>query len=250
MKITAHCYALTGLSNIPPWTVNAGFVVGENQTLVIDTGANQLSAQTIFGYASNMRLQNSLIAVNTEQHLDHLNGNAYFRQQGVDVYGHYKIKRDEQDQISFVEDYNACITNPVRQQRREAEIFFANTHVVNPNKPLYTQTSFDLGGLEVQVVLTPGHTASNISIFVPTERVLFCGDCVVSAYLPNLEAGTRADWAIWLESLDKLTLLQPKIIVPGHGEVLMADKVTYEMQRTRQILQAAIVTGTAPTCSS
>lgn len=247
MKITAHCYALTGLSNIPPWTVNAGFVVGEKQTLVIDTGANRLSAQTIFGYASNMRPQNSLIAVNTEQHLDHINGNAYFRQLGVDVYGHYLINRNQQDQLDFVEDYNACVTNPVRHSQREAEIFFADTQVVNPNKPLYTQTNFDLGGLEVQVVLTPGHTASNISLFVPTDQVLFCGDCIVSAYLPNLEAGTAADWAIWLVSLDKLTQLQPNFLVPGHGEVLLDNKITYEIQRTRRVLEEAIVTGTAPT---
>ena len=97
MKISDHCYAITGLSFIPPWAVNAGFIVGQRQTLIVDTGPNFLSAQTIYGYASTVQAENSLIALNTEQHFDHLGGNSFFQEKNIDIYGHYQIHREEGD---------------------------------------------------------------------------------------------------------------------------------------------------------
>ena len=40
MKISARCYAVTGLAYSPPWSVNAGFITGEEVTLIVDTGGN------------------------------------------------------------------------------------------------------------------------------------------------------------------------------------------------------------------
>ena len=55
MKISKTSYAITGLGAIPPWVVNAGFIVGQPKTLIIDTGMNRLAAQTIHGYAMAVR---------------------------------------------------------------------------------------------------------------------------------------------------------------------------------------------------
>ena len=84
MKISERCYVIYGLSTLPPWMVNAGFIVGENQTLVVDCGGNYLSAQTIFGYAQNVKPQNKLVAINTEPHSDHMGGNCFFNEKGVE----------------------------------------------------------------------------------------------------------------------------------------------------------------------
>ena len=50
MKLTERCYCVTGLSHSDCFTVNAGFVIGEKETVVIDSGFTGESAQTIFGY--------------------------------------------------------------------------------------------------------------------------------------------------------------------------------------------------------
>jgi hypothetical protein len=47
MRLSDRCFAVTGLAYVPPWSVNSGFVAGEQITLVIDTGANALAAATI-----------------------------------------------------------------------------------------------------------------------------------------------------------------------------------------------------------
>ncbi|HTS47380.1 MAG TPA: hypothetical protein VMH05_05520 [Bryobacteraceae bacterium] len=37
MRLSQHCYALTGLGYVPPWSVNAGIVAGRETTLIVDT---------------------------------------------------------------------------------------------------------------------------------------------------------------------------------------------------------------------
>ncbi len=40
MRLSNRCYAVTGLAYQLPWVVNAGFIVGDEETLIVDTGAN------------------------------------------------------------------------------------------------------------------------------------------------------------------------------------------------------------------
>ena len=96
MRISRHCYAITGLASVLPWTVNAGIIAGDAITLVVDTGANTQAARTIYGYAKSVRTDNRLLVVNTERHLDHIGGNSLFHEQGVDIYGHQGIARTDE----------------------------------------------------------------------------------------------------------------------------------------------------------
>ncbi len=247
MKLSRHCYAITGLAFIPPWSVNAGFITGEVATLVVDTGATMQAARTIYGYASAARPHNRLLVVNTERHLDHVSGNSLFREMGCDIYGHPQIVRQPEDLAGAIAEFNECIPSQVRRQHGEARVFYASTRLVNPNKPTSGEGQIDLGSFSVQLLPTPGHTETNISIFVPMDSVLYCGDCLVSAYLPNLEDGTIHNWQTWLHSLARIEALAPEIVVPGHGEVLRGPEITAEIQRTRQFLEQAILSGHAPT---
>ncbi|MFK7804979.1 MAG: MBL fold metallo-hydrolase, partial [Anaerolineae bacterium] len=92
MKVTESCYAVTGLGAVPPWAVNAGIIVGSSKTLIIDTGANALAAQTIYGYATAIRPENKLIVFNCEPHFDHIGGNSFFQGLDIDIFGHPDIQ--------------------------------------------------------------------------------------------------------------------------------------------------------------
>ena len=107
---------------------------------------------------------------------------------------------------------------------------------------------FELGNLAVEVFPTPGHTPSNLSVYVPTERVLFSGDCIVSRFIPNLEEGTVRDWQQWKESLSAMRSLSPQVCVPGHGPVLASEaEIVQELEKLEWIIDNAIGTGRAPT---
>jgi glyoxylase-like metal-dependent hydrolase (beta-lactamase superfamily II) len=250
MKISQHCYAITGLAFLPPWTVNAGFVTGGAATLVVDTGANMQAARTIYGYARCSRPTNRLLVINTERHLDHLGGNSLFHEQGIDIYGHQAIARTASELVGAIAELNQCIPGQVRREQEEGQIFYASTRIVNPSRPVDKEMYLDLGSFSVQILLTPGHTTTNLSIFVPTDGVLYCGDCLVSGYLPNLEEGGPCEWQTWLNSLERIEALSPEIVVPGHGEVLQKQGITLELQRVREVLEKALATGKAPTLAS
>jgi len=103
MRLTRSCWAVPGLCCLPPWWHNAGFVVGNARTLVVDTGGNAAAAQTIHGYATAVRPGQVLLAVNTEPHLDHLLGNSFFADRGVEILGHACIARTEADLTTWAE---------------------------------------------------------------------------------------------------------------------------------------------------
>jgi glyoxylase-like metal-dependent hydrolase (beta-lactamase superfamily II) len=248
MRLSPSCYAIPGLCCIPPWWHNAGFVVGRSRTLVVDTGGNLAAAQTIHGYATAVKPGQPLLAVNTEPHLDHLLGNAFFSGRGVEVLGHASIARTEADFARYQEDVHASITDRIRAAWHEERSFFAGTVLRNPTRPVVEDTELDLGGLSALLVLTPGHTPANLSVYVPAERVLYAADCLEPGYAPGLEEGAPDAWRVWLSSLDRIEALEPLVVVPGHGHVLDGEAaIREELARVRGILREAIRTGAPPT---
>jgi glyoxylase-like metal-dependent hydrolase (beta-lactamase superfamily II) len=242
MKVSGHVYAVTGLGYIPPWSVNAGFVVGKSRTLAVDTGPSFFAAQTVIGYAQSVRPENAILAVNTERHTDHMLGNGAFRDRGYDVIGHASILRKPEDLAAEIEEMNRCIPQPFRRKLGEGAAFFKGTRVENPNVRVSRDEVLDLGNLEVRILLTPGHTSSNLSVYVPKDGVLFCGDCVTADYVPYMEDPT-ADTGSWLASLDRIEEIRPAVLVPGHGNVLKDEAVLAEIGRIRRILKQFRETG-------
>jgi glyoxylase-like metal-dependent hydrolase (beta-lactamase superfamily II) len=249
MRLSAHCFAVTGLGYVPPWTVNAGFVCGSEATLIIDTGANALAAATIYGYAASQRRDNPLTVINTEKHFDHIGGNSYFRERGIDVYGHAAAQRTPAEFSAEIAEFAEGIRDEARRAQGEAGIFYHGTVLANANCPILEDRALDLGGCIARILLTAGHTPSNISIYVPEDSVLYCGDCLTNGYLPNLDCGTLPDWREWLLSLDRIARLDPQTIVAGHGPVATGDEVPRMIERIRRILEQAISTGVTPTSS-
>jgi len=83
MKISKSCYGITGFSEETPWAVSSGFVIGGHSTLIIDTGSNYLSAQTIFGYSTGINQDNNSLVINTEPHFDHIGGTVFSANAGL-----------------------------------------------------------------------------------------------------------------------------------------------------------------------
>ena len=247
MQITPHCFAVTGLGCIPPWTVNAGFIVGDDTTLIVDTSANAAGAATILGYAKAVRPGNRIIALNTEKHFDHIGGNSYLREQGIDIYGHPGVARTPEEFDCEIEEFNASIPNPARRAAHEADAFYAGTTLAAPSHHLTSEMKFDLCGITAEVIFTPGHTPTNVSVFV--EGVLYSGDCLINVYIPNLHCGSEPEWRQWLASLDHIDRLAPRAVVAGHGPVLMDNDVTAAIARVRKFLTEALYTGLSPTAT-
>lgn len=247
MRISPSCYAATGLAYSAPWSVNAGIAAGKDITLVVDTGSNALSAATLHGYAECARPGNSIRVINTEKHFDHIGGNSYFSRHDAEIWGHAEIRRTEDEFRAEIEEFNQAITNPARRAAGEARAFFAGTELKLPDVTISADCAFDLGACPVSILLSPGHTATNLSVWLPGEGVLMCGDCLVNGYIPNLDEGTPAEWETWLLSLDRLAALGPEVLVTGHGAVARGTEIGRLIDRHRQWIGEAIRSGHSPT---
>ena len=245
MRISDHCHALLGFSYLPPWTVNAGVAYGTARTLVIDTGPFALAAATIHGYAELVRPGNAIVAINTEGHLDHVGGNAFFQRLGISVHGHVSIQREESDLAEDIAAYEECVADPVRRADGEGRLPFVDTRIANPNRPIEADTTIDLGDREATILLAPGHTPANLLVWIADEGVLFAGDTIISGYRPNLGTGGPAAWTSWLAALRRIEDLRPKVIVPGHGEVILHSEIPAELARMRSCLLRALDAVTA-----
>lgn len=80
-----------------------------------------------------------------------------------------------------------------------------------------------VGGLELLVVPTPGHTADSLSFLLPAEQVLLTGDTVLGRGT-TVVAYPDGDLTSYLESLERLRGLTGNraatSIAPGHGPVV------------------------------
>ena len=82
---------------------------------------------------------------------------------------------------------------------------------------------------------------------MPGDGVLYTGDCLIAEYIPNLDAGTPADWQIWMASIDRVEALKPEIVVMGHGPVARGAQVRSVIDAVRRVLRESIARGHSPT---
>ncbi len=95
---------------------------------------------------------------------------------------------------------------------------------------------FKLGGEEVRVLFTPGHTLGHISYHLPAAKVLFCADTLFALGCGRLLEGT-ADM-MW-ESLKTLSALPPETTVYcGHEYTLANARFALSVDPDNASLQA------------
>ncbi len=90
---------------------------------------------------------------------------------------------------------------------------FANV----PDHPVSGIDTLALGGRTI-VLWHPGaaHSAGDLMVWIPAERVLFTGDVLVEDGVTMVVDGNST---VLLQVLDAIEQLQPRMIVPGHGRI-------------------------------
>ncbi len=238
MKLPENCYCLTGLSHSDCFSVNAGFVTGENETVIIDSGFNIESARTIHGYAKAAAHRNRIShVINLEEHLDHVLGNRFFIERGAKIITHKSVNLEQKNIEDYIRFSNDRITLKRRRENKEAYIFFKGVVPFKPDIAIDEDTDLKIDGVTIRIYLAPGHTEKNLIAYVEEEKVAYVADTIYSGYLPTLRFGNKGLWKSWLDSLDLLEGLNPDVVVPGHGEVLIGSSIDDEIKRHRKILR-------------
>jgi glyoxylase-like metal-dependent hydrolase (beta-lactamase superfamily II) len=185
---------------------NAGFVIGKDAVLVIDTFEHPEAARQMLAAIRQKTRAPIRFVVNTHYHLDHVGGNAVFSAAGATVMA--------QDNVSLWErTENLKFFGPkiTPEQRNMVETLGL------PDVTYTRGATVHLAGRQSIVLrFMPGHTGGDTVVFDPSANVVYCGDLFWNHTLPNLiDASTQP----WIETLDTLLRDYPTAaFVPGHGD--------------------------------
>ncbi len=80
-----------------------------------------------------------------------------------------------------------------------------------------------LGGFEVEVIHTPGHTMDSLCFYHAPSRALFTGDTVLPYVVasPDPSAGGRAEYHMF--TLKRLMSMKIDSLLPGHGQPVPSE---------------------------
>jgi glyoxylase-like metal-dependent hydrolase (beta-lactamase superfamily II) len=92
---------------------------------------------------------------------------------------------------------------------------FSGIEPTLPNRLIEERLELDLDGRPVEILhLGPAHTAGDVIVHLPRERVVFAGDVLFRLCTP---IGWEGTFAGWIAALERIEALAPEVIVPGHG---------------------------------
>ena len=225
-------------------TGNAGFVVGDQGVLIVDTFLTPGAVEDLIAVIGTETKQPIKYAINTHYHLDHTGGNQVLVARGVPIIAHEKLmewqttknrrflpvteelqKRREAavKQLSEIPADQADKRAPLERQIRRFDALLT-IKLTNPTMTFASGTiHLHLGNREVLLFTLPGHTGGDVLAYVPDANVVFMGDMGWRKTLPNLVDATVVDW---IASLDKVVAQYPTAkFVPGHGEVATAADI-------------------------
>ena len=237
---------------------NALLVVGANDALVVDSHVTPNAANALLDAIGRVTNKPVRYLVNSHYHFDHAHGNQVFPAD-VEIIGHeytrLKLNGDlgnvleESTHISFTEGVPAQVeslrervaaaTDPAERATLEQQLAVAQAHLTSlgevvptpPNITLVNKMTLfqtlEQGSREIQLLhLGRAHTAGDVVVFLPQERMVFTGDLLV----PSLSYMGDSFPLEWRDTLDALKTLDFDIILPGHGSPVQGKEAIDNFQ--------------------
>lgn len=214
---------------------NAGLVVGEGRSLLIDTLFDlRLTREMLDGFGELTRSNPIGTLVNTHANGDHCYGNELVT--GADILATQACAEEmgntppqvlagmvaagERGELGDTGRYFARIFGPFE---------FEGITLTPPTSTFTGRTEVDVAGTTVELIeVGPAHTAGDCIAHVPAAGstgggTVFTGDICFIEGTPIMWAGPLSNW---LAACDLITEeLRPEVVVPGHGPVTDIDGV-------------------------
>jgi len=204
---------------------NAGFVVTGDGVVVIDALASPSQGEQLLHAIRRITDQPVKWLILTHHHPDHHFGAVVLRKAGARVIAH-----PDRRVLAAEGGEDALIADWVRVVGLDAMrgFEFADT----PDRAVTTADTLRLG--EKSIVVThpgAGHSAGDLLVWLPKERVLFAGDVLVEDGVSMVVDGNADEL---LRVLDRVDSMHAAIVVSGHGAI--PRRPAKLVQRTREYL--------------
>jgi glyoxylase-like metal-dependent hydrolase (beta-lactamase superfamily II) len=221
---------------------NVGIVDNGKETIIFDSFLSPSVAEELPAVVQHLGLSPIRYVVNSHAHNDHIRGNQVFSREvriistsitaemiaqwepiGIMEEKKYAPQRfDYYDSLykAYEGDTSARAYQQILMWRPYYQALAESHKVVKTRLPdVLVDDQRDLDGPDrkVQIISKgPGHTESDLILYLPDDHIVFTGDLVFNECHPYLAHGSIAAWQHWLEFLDTLSI---KTVVPGHGPI-------------------------------
>lgn len=218
---------------------NSAVIVNDTDVVVVDDHVSPAAAWMLVEEIKTLTDKPVTTVVNTHFHFDHAHGNQIFGP-GIQIIGHEFTRQMLLGDPLAMPLYQSYITGMPGQidtlrkriaseqdaaarakleaQLRSVENNYASQKEMRPTPPnvtLTTQMALHRGSRDIQIrYLGRGHTAGDVVVFLPKERIVITGDLLTTG-LSNMSDSYPLEWAATLDELKKLDF---DTVVPGHGD--------------------------------
>ena len=169
------------------------------------------------------------LLVGTHMHIDHIGLSQRLREFDIpfalyknsidylDEYNDWSIRfkdlirmaKNEYTPVSFIDDLKSISTPLYAGRLEKPDILLSEGRVKSIKRNL-------------NVVFTPGHDYSEISLYDEKTKIVFSGDHILPRITPFIPVQNENSNLLkeFLDSLDKVDHLDHEIIAPGHGNII------------------------------
>ena len=218
---------------------NSSIIVNDTDAIVIDDHVSPAAAWVLLEEVKTLTNKPVTTVINTHFHFDHAHGNQIF-DPTVQIIGHEFTRRmllSNSTSMPLYQNYFTAMPGQIETLRKRigeekdpaakaklqtqlevTENNYASQKELTltpPNVTLRTEMTLFRGKREIQIrYLGRGHTAGDVVVFLPQERVVMTGDFLTSG-LSNMSDSYPEEWAASLDALKKLDF---ETVLPGHGD--------------------------------
>jgi len=207
-----------------PLVPNIGIVVGNDKALVIDTGMGRENGERVLAAARALAGSRQLILTLTHFHPEHGYGADAFEGNAEILYNRAQAEELASKGEAYLEMFKGmgpAIADALSGTRLVAadRLYEGKEHLL------------DLGGRKV-LLKTWGkaHTRGDQIVYLPEDGILFTGDLAEESTFPIFPWFPPHDVDIdgdnWVRALNDCIALQPRTVVPGHGDIGGLDILT------------------------
>jgi glyoxylase-like metal-dependent hydrolase (beta-lactamase superfamily II) len=228
-QVWPNVYYVQGVSELGSSTnqnfiSNAGFVVTPSGVVVIDAlGSPELARRLLVEIAKVTNKSIHTVVV-THYHADHIYGLQVFKDLGARIVAHGAAR-----------EYLTSDTARLRLESSRQELWpwvDEKTRLVPADEWLTGPKVLTVGGVRFDIQpVGPSHTAEDLVVYLPQQKVLFAGDLVFRNRIPFVG---QADSRHWIEAMESLLKFDTRWVVPGHGPI--SNDAKADMTLTRDYL--------------
>ena len=187
---------------------NAGFVIGDDGVLVVDSFFNVDAAKALVAEIHRLTPKPIRYVVNTHYHADHTGGDQAMRDAGAIIIAHRNVRGWVR--VNNINLFGDRITPELKARIQALPL---------PDVTIDKDLTIWLGSRRVAVRTVLGHTGGDLTIFVPDAKVLFAGDMLWRKVPPNLIDGSVKEWTATDADFAAMPDAAQMTYVPGHGDV-------------------------------